>query len=300
MLSGCFDNLMQKNNIVHFCFVILHYGDAVDTMSAIGSVLAQKNGGHKVSVVVVDNASPNGTGIQVKKQVENLKDVYFIQNKENFGFARGNNVGFRFAKYELYADFIVLMNNDAVIESRNLAELVLYDYEKENFAVLGPSIRTPNGKQQNPLRINLLKELRLKLTVVYLYVDLLLTLSFISPIISRFFSKFISKIVLCSDPKPMNDVELHGSFLIFSPIYIARFDGLDEQTFLYCEEEFLFARCHFNKLKTRFNPQIQIIHNEVEANNSSIFKIRKKRLFRVRNCLKSLIIYRESLKKKLF
>lgn len=287
---------MSIPKIAHYCFVILHYGDATDTISAVGSVLALRKGEHKVSAIVVDNASPNGTGLELKKQIENLQGVYFIQNRENFGFARGNNVGFRFAKQELHADFIVLMNNDAVIESHNFIELASHDYEEENFAVLGPSIRTPNGKQQNPLRKKMLKGFHLKLTIAYLYIDLLLTQLFIFPIISRFVSKFISKIERSSDLQPMNDVELHGSFLIFSPIYIAKFDGLDERTFLYCEEEFLFARCHFNKLKTRFNPHIEIIHNEMENNNSSILKMRKKRLFRIKNCLKSLKIYSKMLK----
>ena len=282
----------------HFCFVLLHYGEASVTMAAIGSIRTLNSSQAKVSVVVVDNASPNGTGLEVKSQTENLQGVYFIQNKENLGFAKGNNVGFQFAKQELKADFIILMNNDVIIESENICELIEADFQKEMFAVLGPRIRTSVGRDQNPLRPGLLKGLRLGLTISYLWVDLFLTFLFISPALHKLFNPFFPK--SGRNIEPLNNVELHGSFLVFSPIYIERFDGLDDRTFLYCEEEFLFARCYFNKLKTRFNPQIQIIHNEVETNNSTILKIRKKRLFRVRNCLKSLFIYREALKKKLF
>lgn len=282
----------------HFCFIILHYGEASVTIEAIKSVLALKKNEHKVSVIIVDNASPNGTGLVVKKQIESLQGVYFIQNKENLGFAKGNNVGFRFAKQELKADYIILMNNDVIIESENICELIEADFQKEKFAVLGPRIRTSVGQDQNPLRSGLLKGFRLGLTISYLWVDLFLTFLFISPVLHKLFNSFIPKSE--RDVEPLNNVELHGSFLVFSPIYIERFDGLDDRTFLYCEEEFLFARCCFNKLKTRFNPQIRIIHNEVETNNSSILKIRQKRLFRVRNCLKSLSIYRDALKKKLF
>lgn len=283
---------------IHYCFVILHYGDASVSMTAIRSVLALKKGGFSVSIVVVDNASPNGTGLEVKNQIENLQDAYFIQNKENLGFAKGNNVGFRFAKQELKADYIILMNNDVIIESENICELIEADFQKEKFAVLGPRILTSVGRDQNPLRPGLLKGFRLGLTISYLWIDWFLTFLFVSPVLHKLFNPFVPK--SGCDVEPLNDVELHGSFLVFSPIYIERFDGLDDRTFLYCEEEFLFARCHFNKLKTRFNPQIRIIHNEVETNNSSILKIRKKRLFRVRNCLKSLSIYREALKKKRF
>lgn len=267
-------------------------------MSAVGSVLSVKKGGHKVSVVVVDNASPNGTGLEIKKQIENLQDVYFIQNRENLGFAKGNNVGFGVAKQKLNADFIVLMNNDVIIKSDDICKFIEDDFQKEKFAVLGPSIRTPLGQEQNPLRFGLLRGLRLDITIFYLLVDLILTFLFVSPVLHKFFISFVPK--YGRDMEPIDNVELHGSFLIFSPIYIERFDGLDERTFLYCEEEFLFARCYFNRLKTRFNPQIQIIHNETENDNSSVLKMRKKRLFRVRHCLKSLFIYRMALKKASF
>jgi len=276
---------------VHYAFVILHYGAATVTMGAIASIRSLERGGRKVSVIVVDNASPNGTGEQVKKQIESLPDFYYIHNEENLGFARGNNVGFKYAKNELKADFIVLMNNDAVIESADFFALVEQDYSSEKFAVLGPSIRTPAGKEQNPLRLKMLRGLRLKLTVVYLWMDLLASFLLISPIFSGLLKKFPLKQTKQKRPA-LNNVELHGSFLIFSPEYIEKFDGLDDRTFMYCEEEFLFARCMFNNLKTRFNPAIRILHNEVENRKASILQQRKKRLFRVRNCINSLRVYR--------
>lgn len=281
---------MPIPKIAHYAFVILHYGDAAITMEAIASMRSLERGGRKVSVIVVDNASPNGTGVQVKKQIESLPDFYYIHNEENLGFARGNNVGFKYAKNELKADFIILMNNDAVIESAEFFALVEQDYSSEKFAVLGPSIRTPVGKEQNPLRLKMLRGFRLKLTVAYLWTDLLASFLFISPMISCLLKKFPRKQTR-QKLSAMNNVELHGSFLIFSPEYIEKFDGLDDRTFMYCEEEFLFARCMFNNLKMRFNPAICILHNEVESRKGGILQQRKKRLFRVRNCLRSLKIY---------
>ncbi len=275
---------------VHYAFVILHYGDATVTMGAIASIRSLERGGHKVSVIVVDNASPNGTGEQVKKQIDSLPDFYYIHNEENLGFARGNNVGFKYAKNELKADFIILMNNDAVIESADFFALVEQDYSSEKFAVLGPSIRTPVGKEQNPLRLKMLCGLRLKLTEAYLWMDLLASSLFVSPVFSNLLKK-VPRRMAKRELSAMNNVELHGSFLIFSPEYVGAFDGLDDRTFMYCEEEFLFARCIFNNLKTRFNPAIRILHNEVENRKANILQQRKKRLFRVKNCLKSLKIY---------
>ena len=273
-----------------YAFVILHYGDAAVTMDAVESIRSLDKGERKVSVIVVDNASPKGTGGQVKKQIESLPNFYYIHNEENLGFARGNNVGFKYAKNELKADFIILMNNDAVIESGDFFALVEQDYSSEKFSVLGPSIRTPVGKEQNPLRLKMLRGFRLKLTVAYLWTDLLASFLFISPAISSMLKK-VPRRILEQEHSAMNNVELHGSFLIFSPEYIEKFDGLDDRTFMYCEEEFLFARCMFNNLKMRFNPAIRIFHNEVENRKAGILQQRKKRLFRIKNCLKSLKIY---------
>ena len=289
---------MSMHKIIHYAFVILHYGDVSVTMEAIESIRSLDKDGRKVSVIVVDNASPNGTGAQVQKLIESLPDFYYIHNEENLGFARGNNVGFKYAKSVLNADFIILMNNDAVIESAGFFALIEQDYSDEKFAVLGPSIRTPVGKEQNPLRLKMLRGFRLKLTVAYLWMDLLASYFLISPLLSYLLKKIPRKIEK-RECYAMNNVELHGSFLIFSPEYIEKFDGLDDRTFMYCEEEFLFARCTINNLKTRFNPAILILHKEIENSNISLAALRTKRIFRIKNCLVSLEIYMHDLRKDL-
>ena len=283
---------MPIAKMIHYAFVILHYGDATVTMEGIESIRSLDRDGHKVSVIVVDNASPNGTGELVKKQIEFLSDFYYIHNEENLGFARGNNVGFLFAKNELKTDFIILMNNDAVIESRDFYERVIGEYEKEKFAVLGPCIYTPAGAYQNPLRRALLKGLRLKLTIAYLWLDLLLTTIYVSSIAVKMLGRFLPKKKFVSEP--LDDVELHGSFLVFSPRYIEKFDGLDGRTFMYCEEEFLFARCQYNGLKSIYSPSIKVRHNESEYISKSALEMRRRRLFRIKNCLKSLRIYAQT------
>lgn len=287
---------MRTLKKIHCSFVILHYGEAPVTIAAIKSVLALKNDEYTVSIIIVDNASPNGTGLEVKRHIKNLHNVYFIQNKKNLGFARGNNVGFLFAKNNLQADFIILLNNDIVIESNDFFDLVSQDYNKEKFAVLGPCIRTPNGKQQNPLRKKMLKGFRLKVTLAYLYLDLLLTMSFIFPVFFKILNKIKPKKTSLKKNIPINNVELHGSFLIFSPLYIQEFDGLYDKTFMYCEEEFLFARCIAKGLNSRYNPTINVFHNEAENRDDEFLKTRKKRLFRIKNCIRSLSLYKKYLK----
>lgn len=278
-----------------FAFVILHYGSSNVTQEAIDSVMRLHHDDGCVKIVVVDNASPDGTGTEVQEKNKANPNIFFIKNESNLGFARGNNRGFIFAKEQLNADFIILMNNDSVVSSADFCDLVIEDYTKEKFAVLGPKIVTPCGFNQNPLRKKMLKGFRLKLTQAYLWLDMLLTLLFVAPVLSSIFSKN-KKRVSQENLTPINGVELHGSFMIFSPQYIQKFDGLDDRTFMYCEEEFLFARCIANGLKTRYNPSIEILHNEIESSHSDVRKKRTKALFRIRNCQESLAIYSRYIK----
>ncbi|MEK9195758.1 MAG: glycosyltransferase family 2 protein, partial [Patescibacteria group bacterium] len=66
----------------------------------------------KCSVVVVDNGSKDGSVEYLKK---NYPEVELIEHKVNKGFAGGVNAGIKYA-LDKGADYIALLNNDAVID----------------------------------------------------------------------------------------------------------------------------------------------------------------------------------------
>lgn len=72
------------------------------------------------AVIVVDNASTDGSQMFLK---ENFPHITLIQNNENLGFAKGNNIGIQQAlKHD--ADYVFLLNNDAIVEPDVLEALV--------------------------------------------------------------------------------------------------------------------------------------------------------------------------------
>ncbi|MGE5303976.1 MAG: glycosyltransferase family 2 protein, partial [Alphaproteobacteria bacterium] len=73
-----------------------------------------------LTVVVVDNASSDGT---YEALVEANFNIRLICNQENLGFAGGNNVGIRMALRE-GADYVVLLNQDTVVDPAFIDELV--------------------------------------------------------------------------------------------------------------------------------------------------------------------------------
>ena len=90
-------------------FVVLHYNVVAETEQCVESILKRIDSSD-FEIVVVDNASPNKSGPQIQSLFANREHVSVILNEENLGFARGNNVGFRFLKNEKKCDFIVMLN----------------------------------------------------------------------------------------------------------------------------------------------------------------------------------------------
>jgi len=76
---------------MEFCFVILHYKTAEDTIECVNSINRLND---ECSIVIVDNASNNGSIEKVENEFKTLSNVTIIKNRENVGFAAGNNVGY--------------------------------------------------------------------------------------------------------------------------------------------------------------------------------------------------------------
>lgn len=68
------------------------------------------------------------------------KKFILIKNCENYGFAEGNNIGIRFAKEYLNPDYILLLNNDTVVENSFLTELIKLGESEEKIGIIGPMV----------------------------------------------------------------------------------------------------------------------------------------------------------------
>lgn len=73
-----------------------------------------------LETVVVDNGSSDSTVSYLRKH---FPEVVIIENNENQGFAKANNIGIKRA-LEFGADYIFLLNQDAWIEKNTVSELI--------------------------------------------------------------------------------------------------------------------------------------------------------------------------------
>jgi GT2 family glycosyltransferase len=72
-----------------------------------------------------------------------------IQNDENYGFAEGNNIAVAYALNALHPDYVLLLNNDTVVDRRFLSELVDAAERDGQIGLVQPKILTYAATTQN-------------------------------------------------------------------------------------------------------------------------------------------------------
>lgn len=273
---------------MHISFVILHYITLDDTIECIQSI--KENIDYKdYSIVVVDNGSPNNSGGELIKKYSGDEKVNIVLSKENLGFAKGNNIGFTYAKHEKKADFIVMINNDTIIEQKDFCNFILNEYKKNNFAVAGPDIISlVDNQHQNPIPvlyksiddvISKIKKFKTLLFLNYLGLDTL---------IQKLKEKIKGRDNTNSSVN-LKDYKLHGSCMIFSPDYINVYEGLYEKTFMYGEEDILKYISQRDKFKMVYLPSLNILHKEDSSTNAEYKKDILKRRFYYKHSIESCI-----------
>ncbi len=94
-----------------------------------------------VDIIVLDNGSKDGT---VKTLRERYPEVILIENKDNLGFGKANNIGLHKADREDY-DGVLLLNQDAWIDANTLAALVAASRKHPEYGILSPVHLTGSG-----------------------------------------------------------------------------------------------------------------------------------------------------------
>lgn len=282
-------------------FLILHYYTIDDTIKCVTSI-KERIDTNNYEIVIVDNGSPNGSGQELKKKYEKDENIHILINDKNLGFANGNNLGFQYAKKQLKADFIVMLNNDTYLIQNDFCKVIMDEYSESEFGVMGPKIIL-RGNKVNGIykKLPTVKEQKIRmLRIKVLHILSIFNLNNIYLKLKKKIREIIKGEIKENDyniyETRFENIILHGCCLVFSPQYIKLFDGLDNRTFLYCEEELLFIRLINNKLKTIYNPKLLIFHNEDSATDALTKTKRKKEKFVYKNLIRSNKILLNELK----
>ena len=266
-------------------YVILHYLAIKDTIACVESIQNNvcANTSINTFIVIVDNASPNNSYLELEKRFGSCNSIKLIKNSENYGFAKGNNVGIRYATKDLDSDFVVVLNNDSIIEQNDFNEIIVKKYYEYKFAILGPDIITADGCHQNPGRVSIWSFREL----IAFQIKTVIKMVFNSTNAMKNHTKR-KKCCYRQDTLKIDkeNVTLHGACIILSRSYTELFNGFYPSTFLYMEEDILKLIANYYHLEMLYTPELRIFHKEDAATNLAIHS-NDKNMFKLRNELLS-------------
>lgn len=99
---------------------------------------------HLLRIVLVDNKSSDDVVAAVRNKFPN---VFIIENEKNYGFTAGNNVGIKYC-LEYGMDYIVILNNDTVVDKKWLLELIFVAQRSLDIGAVQPKIYLYHDKER--------------------------------------------------------------------------------------------------------------------------------------------------------
>lgn len=197
---------------------------------------------HKFSVVVVDNASPDGSVEMVGKK---FPKVRVIKSDKNLGFAGGNNLGIKAGEAKYY----LLLNSDTVVPVGSLDSLVDF-MDMSGFGVGSCKLLNKDGSFQANAG-----DLPFGLPLFFWlsgWDDILPKIREYLPSFHRKFKSFYK------GEKEVGWVS--GSVMIIKKEVVENIGGLDENIFMYCEDTDYCIRAKRAGFKVGWTDKAKVYH----------------------------------------
>lgn len=134
---------------VKILVIIVTWNKKQYVIELLNSLTALSTPKEAFDILVIDNASNDGTVEALNKQFDDIK---IIQNTENIGGTGGFNTGlaWAFEQPDSYYDYLWLLDNDVVVHKDSLAELIKVLEENQDIAIAGSTMM----QLDYPWRIN--------------------------------------------------------------------------------------------------------------------------------------------------
>ncbi len=121
--------------------IILTHKQLDLTKLCLESIEAHTPESHEI--IIVDNASTDGTLDYLRRYESAHSNVHVIANKENLGFAGGNNQGLALSRGE----YVLLLNNDTVVTDGWLSRMLATLKNHPEAGLVGPMSNFVSGPQ---------------------------------------------------------------------------------------------------------------------------------------------------------
>ncbi len=236
--------------------VILSYKGHEDTFDLLKSLGKIKKENFELNVVIVDNYPED----PIKLNTSDYKDfnLRVIYNKENLGFSGGNNIGINEA-LKIGAEYVVILNNDTLVDPVFLEELVKAAESNENVGIVTPKIYFEKGYEFHKDRY---KERDLGKVIWYAggRINWKNVLGM---------HRGVDEVDNGSYDKTSQTELATGCCLLIKKGVLEKLKGYDEKYFLYFEDADLSERAKKAGFKILFAPKAIIWHKNAQSSGGS-------------------------------
>lgn len=234
--------------------IIVNYNTKELTLDCISSVF-QSETDYKYEIILIDNASEDGTVHAVRQQ---FPEVIIIENDQNVGFSKANNQGIKRSA----GRYVLLLNSDTVVEKETLQIMVQYMDDHPDVGTSGCKLVLPDGTLDDACKRG-----------------------FPTPLASFYYAFGFSKRhpnnpkynqykLTHLDPDQVHEVDcLVGAFMIVRRDVIEQIGGLDEEFFMYGEDIDWCYRIKQAGWKIVYYPKTTVIHYKGASSRRKPFKI---------------------------
>lgn len=231
--------------------IILNYNSFQLTKKLIATLNANIKASISYEIIVIDNNSKNESFIELSK-FKKVEKFILLSSQDNGGYAKGNNIGLKYA-YNHGFSFGWILNNDIEFKNNDLdflSDIFSFFYENMNTAAVYTGIVTPEQVKIAPF---VERPTFYDLTVgAYFYRK------------KRY--KSMNK------KEPFKIYKGYGCSIFLNMKHINECNYLDENTFLYLEEDILAEKLIQYDLDTYYLPNINIVHNHSTTVSNEIKK----------------------------
>ncbi|TRW24803.1 glycosyltransferase family 2 protein [Flavobacterium zepuense] len=198
-------------------------------------------------IIVVDNNSADDSCAMMR---ERFPDVQLIQNNENTGFPKGNNIGVAAAKGE----FICILNPDTVVAEDTFTKALEFAKGKEKLGVIGAKLIDGRGK--------FLPESKMGVPTPWVAITKIARLYRFfpnTPLFNKCYAMHIGK-------NQTAEVDIIvGAFMIMKRSVYDEVGGFDENYFMYIEDIDLSYTILEKGMANYYFPQTAVIHYKGES-----------------------------------
>ena len=207
--------------------VVLNYKTWEDAVNCVNDLKAQDYADKHI--IVVENGSGNDSAEQLKKHFDNDPLVTVIISEKNLGFAKGNNLGIRYAHEKLGYDTVFVVNSDIRVPAGLYSRIAQADVT--GVGAVSPSVCCPDGSRQCfSVNSNDAEKLARKTSVNMIKADIVAL-----PLIRRLYRKKSRTAGEMDSEQPLKYV-LYGCSYFLAPEFFEHYSRLYPKTFLYWEE----------------------------------------------------------------